>query len=584
MKQWFIILIVILAIFFRFNNLNWDSNFHLQPDERFLTMVGNSIKIPGKFLDYFNPRTSTLNPANVSYKFFVYGQFPLTLNKLLAVVFNNDNYNDFTILGRFLSAFFDLVIVILVYKTAKLLSTKVTSYKLRVTSFPLWSAFFYAISVLPIQLSHFFAVDSFLNFFMFGSFYCALKSSEARTSGFWQKIKGSMILSAIFFGLALACKITAIFILPLNLFFILFNNKKIDIKRIILLSIFYFLSSYFVLRLADPYLFQSANFFDPRPNKIFVENLRQLKSFSGANVWYPPAVQWIHKPPVIFSLVNLAVFGVGIPYFILVILGMVGVISKIKDQRSKTHSKNQKENNNETMKQWNNIMIILIWVATFFLYQSTQFAKPMRYFIFIYPFLAIFAALGINQLINFGLRITDSIIIRNASFVILIILLIVWPLMFSTIYFHKHTRIEASEWIYRNLPNTSIILGEEWDDPLPLSVKETYGKQFRVEILPVFSMDTTEKWQKMNDLLSRADYYILSSNRGWGSITTVPEKYPKMSQFYNNLLANSLSYQKIKEFKPYYYRFFELPNDWIDESFTVYDHPTVMIFEAKKTN
>ena len=122
-------------------------------------------------------------------------------------------------------------------------------------------------------------------------------------------------------------------------------------------------------------------------------------------------------------------------------------------------------------------------------------------------------------------------------------------------------------------------MGEYWDDPLPLSVTGNYGKQFIVEQLPVFDPDTTEKWLKMNEMLKKADYYVLSSNRGWGSVVTVPEKYPLMSRFYEQLLSDKFSFKKIKEFKPYYYKFFQLPNSWIDESFTVYDQPTVIILK-----
>jgi len=155
--------------------------------------------------------------------------------------------------------------------------------------------------------------------------------------------------------------------------------------------------------------------------------------------------------------------------------------------------------------------------------------------------------------------------------------------MFSSIYLNKHTRVEASEWIYKNLPSGSSILSEAWDDGLPLPIVNNYEKQFTGEQLPVFDPDTPEKWQKMNKMLAKADYYILSSNRGWGSISTVPEKYPKMSKFYKELLADKNPlYKKIKQFDPYYYRFFSLPNNWVEETFTVYDHPQVMIYENVK--
>ena len=150
--------VILIAWLLRFNNVNWDSGFHLHPDERFLTMVSTSMKLPATITEYFNQKISLLNPNNIGYSFFVYGDFPLIINKYLAVSLKMDNYNLLTILGRQLSALFDLLIVILVFKTCELLEKK--------SSLKYWAAFIYAISVLPIQLSHFFAVDTFFNFFI----------------------------------------------------------------------------------------------------------------------------------------------------------------------------------------------------------------------------------------------------------------------------------------------------------------------------------------------------------------------------------------------------------------------------------
>jgi len=120
-----------------------------------------------------------------------------------------------------------------------------------------------------------------------------------------------------------------------------------------------------------------------------------------------------------------------------------------------------------------------------------------------------------------------------------------------------------------------------------LSVLNSYGKQFTSDQLPVFDPDTPEKWQKMNDMLMRSDYYILSSNRGRGSIMTVPKKYPLMSKFYKLLLNDKLQYKKIKEFTSYpkfqILNFkFQIKDSWSDEGFTVYDHPQVLIFKNER--
>lgn len=540
----YLLLILLIAVFFRLNNLNWDSGFHLHPDERFLTMVGNAMKMPESFSDYLNPAVSGLNPANVGFKFYVYGAFPLILNKTISVLIGSDDYNLFTLQGRFLSGLADLLVVILVYKTAQLLT------KQRHNVIPLFAAFFYAIAVLPIQHAHFFVVDPFLNLFMFASFYFALKYS-------FQKVKSKVtfLSSAIFFGLALATKITAFFILPLNLYFLLsvdFKKIRENIFKFALLCFIYVLASYVVLRLADPYLFESGSWLNPTPNKTFVSSLNTLNQYSGRDVWYPPGVQWLNKPPIIFSLVNLVFFGLGIPYFFFVLYGVWKIFQK------------------NVLRYTFRVMIL--WVLFVFLYQSTRFAQTMRYFIFLYPFLAIFAAFGIEKVRSYKLR------------VISVILVLIWPLMFASICLNKHSRVEASEWIYKNLPSGSLILGEYWDDPLPLPLKEDYDKQFIIEQLHVFDPDNEDKWQNMDALLESADYYILSSNRGWGSIPTVPERYPKMSKFYGDLFDGKTRYKKIKEFTSYprleigSWKL-EISDDIADESFTVYDHPKVLIFK-----
>ncbi|MBI2641461.1 glycosyltransferase family 39 protein, partial [Candidatus Roizmanbacteria bacterium] len=501
MSKFLLSLIFLLAIFFRFNNLNWDLRFHLHPDERFLTMVGNAMKIPETFSDYLDPNTSTFNPANVGFKFYVYGVFPVILNKIVAVIAGNDDYNAFTFQGRFLSALADLLVVFLVFKTVELLEKK---YKLR-HKFKYWAAFFYAIAVLPIQLSHFFAVDTFLNLFMFASFYCILKSRETLSSEFKY-----ILFSAVFFGLVIASKITAFFILPLNLLIIALSTG--DRRTRLLGMLLFFLTVYVTLRFANPYMFENSNFFDPTPNKIFVENLQSLKSLEGKDIWYPPGIQWINKLPVIFSLVNLAIFGVGISYFVFILIGTFSIL-RLPSRRL--------------------FIGILFWVIIVFFYQASRFSQAMRYLVVLYPFLAIFSAYGMLKVKN------------NTLKVISIILLLIWPLMFSSIYLNKHSRVQASEWIYQNLPGGSIILSEHWDDALPLSMDK--GRRYTVKELPVFAPDDKEKWNQMNKLLNQADYYVLSSNRGWGSIPSVPQKYPVMSKFYRDLLDGKTRYKKIKE-------------------------------------
>lgn len=600
-----LLLILILGLFLRLYGINWDSGFHLHPDERFLTMVNNAMVWPKTIGEYFDPHLSKLNPSNIGYNFFVYGTFPLILTKFFAINFGFDDYSRFTLLGRFFSGFFDFLIIILIYQTTVLLINKIM--KKNESPIPFLSAFFYAVSVYPIQSSHFFTTDTFLNFFMFASFYFALKF-------YFSKGMKSIILSSIFFGLALSCKISALYILPLNLTVIFLNffqekkNLLIKIKKYFLLSTFYFLLFYLTLRLANPYYFQSSNFLDPRLNQRFISSIKELNSFNHREAWYPPGVQWINKPVYSLFLTTFLV-GLGPINFILMTIGLIYISLKLKTQNSKPQLKTK-----------NFVFLaILFWLMGYFIYQSLHFVKSIRYTIYLYPFYAIFGGFGILVILN---RIQDLNLIKKfidrhsfqdnlvkkifqyfllSTFYFLLFL---WPLLFFTVYLNKNTRVQASEWIYQNLPNNSVILGEHWDDPLPLPVVNNYGKNFQVELLPIFGADDLGKWNEMKRLLEKADYYVLSSNRGWGSIPTVPERYPLMSQFYDKLFkeecfdikiicqnqncrpelvaGSQFCFKKIKEFLPYYYKFIRYPDSWIEETFTVYDHQTVLIYERVK--
>ncbi len=586
-KKILLVAVIALAVFFRFNNLNWDENFHLHPDERFLTMVGNAMQIPSSFSQYLDPMTSPMNPANINFPFFVYGVFPLVLNKLLAVFLSNDSYNAFTIQGRLLSALFDVLTVVLVYKTAKLLfyeQTSNPSTSLR-TSIPLWSAFFYAIAALPIQLSHFFAVDTFLNFFMFASFYFSLKFTISKA---WRYL----ILSSLFFSFALASKITAIYILPLNLFFLIFVHTGEQgpigsfksrilslshyirwllndrVKSIVIVFI-YLLTSYLAVRLTNPYYFESSNFLSLIPNKLFVENIQQLQASSTAESarYFPPAVQWFSKTPILFPLSNIIFFGLGTAFFICFLWGIFFAIKKI------------------------NLMsaAILVWFLAFFIYQATRFGTAMRYFLLLYSFIAIFAGIGVNSIIQYlSFFITrhklNGRILVPTSYLLLIGLLLIWPISFSTIYTSKHSRVEASYWIHQNIPEGSFLAEEHWDDGLPLSLEDIKNKTYTIVQMPVFAPDTQEKWKEINDTLNKANYIIFTSNRGYGSMMPLPDMYPKMSKFYKDLFAGKLQFKLIKTIASYptlNLKLFktEFNDDSAEESFSVYDHPKVLIFK-----
>lgn len=546
-----LILIIVFAAFFRLYGLDWDQGQHLHPDERFLTMVATAIKIPQSLPEYLDPQVSPMSPYNAGYSFFVYGTFPLNLTKIIGEITRNNQYHNIHFVGRILSAVFDLGIVFLLFKIGQ---------KIYNDKAGLLAAFLYSIMVLPIQLSHFFAVDSFLNFFLVLSFYLLIHFiSHPHLSTRLTLLTPTLL--GLSFGLALACKISALYFLPiigLGFLFSLYRQK--NLKRILVQGSLFIVLTLLAFRLNQPQAFTMADFLNWQINPQFIKNLNELKGFNNPNAWFPPAIQWKSTTPLIFPLQNLILWGMGLP---------LGIISLLALGYSIITKKNVYQ------------ILIIFWILLLFIYQGIQFCKTMRYFLPIYPFLALLSANFLAQKVFFKKNITPI------TFIIIII--VIYPISFLSIYSRPITRVTASEWIYENIPEGSTLLFEEWDDPLPLNLSGKYSGIYPGEPVFMYDPDTPEKWQKINQKLKKVDYIVLTSNRAYGSTLKLPGYFPETINYYQSLFASSGDFIKIAEFTSYpcfpplgNTPLFCFNDDGAEEAFTVYDHPKVMIF--KKTN
>jgi len=574
--NYFLYAIFFIAITFRLYGVNWDQNQHLHPDERFLTMVTERLQWPRSLGQYFSPSASPLNPYNVGFNFFVYGTLPQNIVKFFSgfIVFDKYPYNNIALVGRLISAVFDLGIVFLVLKIGE----KVFNKKVG-----LLASFIYASSVLPIQLSHFFAVDTFLVFFITFAFYFFILYLNSKNKIF-------AALSGVFLGFAIASKISAVLFLPVAVLgFLLSIIKEVkfdkpsryqDVLQILPDLFLFLLFCYISLRVGDPRAFSNSNFLNPSLNPLFVQNLKQLESFSNPNALFPPAVQWIKTKPIIFPLKNIVLWGLGLPLGILTLAGVIYSSCSIGLVLVKNIKKALFNLNNLTTRN-SCYLLILFWILLVFFYEGIQVAKTMRYFYPIYPFLALLTA---NFIYQVGTVLNKKYKLQTTFFYCsVVLLLLIWPVSFLSIYSRPHSRVTASEWVYKNIQSGSTISCELWDDCLPLSLGGKNSQTFyRTETLALFDPDSKEKWIKIDRQLEGVDYLILSSNRLWGSIPRVPEKYPITSKFYENLFTRKLQFIKVAEFTSYPtipFLNIPIPDDLSEEAFTVYDHPKVYIFK-----
>ncbi|OGD05666.1 hypothetical protein A3H89_00115 [Candidatus Amesbacteria bacterium RIFCSPLOWO2_02_FULL_48_11] len=562
-----LLLILILTAVSRLYGLDWDQGSGLHPDERFLTMVTADISLPDSLAGYLDTSSSPANPHNRGYGFYVYGTFPVVFVKWLAVSLNLDSYTGIMHLGRRVSALLDIGLVLLIF----LITRRIFSAGRPA----LLGAFFYVASVLPIQLAHFYAVDTFMVFFLVLGFYFLIHLYFSR-SLFLKSLLS--IFLGLSFGLAVASKISALLFAPvIALGFLVYAVHTRHLPRLLLLLFAVTISGYFSLRLAQPYLFADSRLVTLRPNPKVISNWRDLNRMSTADASFPPAVQWLHVPKISYSLGNLTLWGLGLPLAIVAFFSFIPAVFHLRRHPL--------------------LILPLVWVSGLFLYQSVQFAQPIRYFYPIYPFLGIISGFGFSHFLS-RFRHPGLILALTLT------LALIWPISFMSIYSRPHSRVSASRWINQNVPYGSTLSCEHWDDCLPIG--NTQG--ITIIEFPLYGQDSQAKWQDMSRRLDQTDYIILSSNRLYGSIMTAPERYPITTSYYQLLFSGALGFSKVAEFTsrpnlpfpglhlcltPPFIKYGSVAfssqqcplsgvsfvDDYADETFTVYDHPKVLIFQ-----
>lgn len=156
-----------------------------------------------------------------------------------------------------------------------------------------------------------------------------------------------------------------------------------------------------------------------------------------------------------------------------------------------------------------------------------------------------------------------------------------------------------------NLLGSAVAVESTWDDPLPVRLdgRDPFGGIYQDKLnFEMYFKDDQEKLDRFYSTLNQTEYIFMSSNRQWGTTTRVPERYPLTTLFYRALLGcpaedeitwcysvaqpgdfqGDLGFELIQVFDSYpHLGKWEINDQFAEESFTVYDHPKVMIF--KKT-
>ena len=500
-----LVLLILIGIGYRFSRVNWSQGTNLHPDEYGLTSTLTQLSLPKDLGEYFNTRISPLSPYikydSAGQKIsdgpdnrLRWGQWPIILLRAAAELTDNTGYDELRLMGRQLSAVADVISLLFLYLIGSLLYSRKTG---------LLAAALSALAVLQIQQSHFMTVDNFAVMFAVLAMYAAVRIARRPLAVRAPAPSGSSLeiyrpdwktltwylLFGVFFGMAVASKVN---LLPLGgmvgvAAFIsaadLKLKNRVDLQRIVGIAAGFLaltvLVSLFTFRLTQPMAFRAVTgdttLLTLQPNPDWIESMKVAQSESDGIGAGPPGEQWVGRTAIIFPLVNMVLWGMGLPLGLAAWGGWLAALWQwLRYGRG-----------------WRAHLLPLIWVGGDFFFLGTRWVKSVRYFLPIYPFLCLLAAWGLLALwrhfsastsrtpitvaegestfpgflaasvapknLGGGKLSAHSPLWRRVAPAVLIALVtlgtLAWATAFmSAVYWTDHTRLQATQWIFQNIP------------------------------------------------------------------------------------------------------------------------------------
>jgi 4-amino-4-deoxy-L-arabinose transferase-like glycosyltransferase len=662
--------ILLAAAALRLTGLDWDGFQHHHPDERYITWVATTIEMmsPGSAAAW-RPDQSTFNPFHWppeassegivvlqgEPRDFAYGHAPLYLGvaatrlaervaplllpllpphrSLTADVLNGAGRIEFhhlAAVGRALTALFDVGTVLLVYLLGRRLYSPAVG---------LLAAALLAVTVLHIQQAHFFTSDPYLTFFVAASLYAMVMAARggegAETQGSERagergRAVGWLVVAAAAVGLAVGSKFTAVLlVLPLVWTALNLGTQPasgptglrdrvrsgwvwVGPTLLIAVAVFALTNPFALLDRTCPLPAQAPRLGPlPLPEALarscYLQNIATQNAMVRGRLDLGFVRQYAGTWPYLYFIEMQVRWGMGPLLGIVGFAGLGWAVWRALRGRERRASQPA-------------ILLLLLWVAPYFILTGSFYVKFMRYMQPIVPFLILFGAAMLldgggpseGDAPRRGLRISRRG--RWALAGLTLAFTALYAFSFMAIYREEHPWNRASRWIYEQIPAGTLLLSEQWDDSLPATMIID-GQRRRREEFPNAELtwlslpDAADDEQKLMENLERlagAEYVTILSNRVYGVVPRLPARYPLSSRYHQLLFDGALGYELVwaggrspglfgVPLRPDTFGWpglrppaelnrlagwpsFALTFGRADESFVVYDQPLTLIF------
>lgn len=530
-------LVIAAAALLRGYNLDWDNGLLFHPDEANLVHATDRVSIP-----------SQLDPD-----FFAYNGFPIYLYRVSTNIVSllrsapdwNGQTENIVMVGRTLSATFSVLSVVSIYFLGCLVADRRVG---------IYAAVFLAFNVGMIQTAHFAVTENLMVLFLVLLAILTIKATVNSRSF----LRRSWVIGLLL-GLALGTKTTALAYFCIPAVAVLAgwireeNRSFRSLRAWVLGGIVALVFAGVTFSLVSPYSLLRYN--DFRSSMNFEWGVVS----GGRDIFY--TMQFHGKRDYWFPFLNLhwlcgpVLPGVGV-------IGMSYWLTTLIRRRDSLLA-----------------LPFLVFGILYFLYIGHWHAKFIRYTLLTIPCLCLSAAWIVSlcqqKLRNATWRILPATLVGGSC--------IVWSAMFFTIYLRPDTRLSASQWLVDHAKEESCLLYEVGDYPIlpqPLALQSRYS----IAGLRVYDPDSDAKIDEFARQLATADFLVLASPRFYRTIPNLSIRYPLTTKYYTALFNGDLGYTVCATFdsKPTLGAW-QVTDDGAEETFAVFDHPTVLILKKSGT-
>ena len=520
------------------------------------------------------------------------------------------DYEDVTYVGRFLSALFSTLSVGLVFAIGSRLYSSTVG---------LVGATFLTVAVLPVQQAHFFTVDNLQTFcvllalWLAASLYHAplepgrLDDSRvlAKIVEKWARPDLALHLSRLrprlartvpllyvllgfAVGMAMASKFSSapLLLVPLVAHFLVLHRARsvshLALHVSLVLAYVAALGSWYHLQ---PFAWQNdyLPFAEARGLRevgerwLFIlfsdQFARQILEQShmvqgtGGGPW---AQQFAHTTPFVTMTLQMTRWSLGWPLGLVCLGGFAWVTAR------------------NVLRPRAADLLLLSWTLVSFFVLGTFKATFPRYTMAVLPLIVLFGAV---VTVGRGAAATPAARNRLRSRLGAAIALLaagcglLYSLAYLRVLERPHSWTSASLWILKNVSPLqpdgaqTVIAHEEWDDEIPLHIPP-HDSEYGSLWMDPYARDDEEKAWRLASWLEQADWICLPTTRLYGTILSVPERYPITARYYKALFAGTLGFTLRRTvWEPPGLLGFHLDDLLADESHYVYDHPKAAIFE-----